>query len=322
MSRIDVTLYNKEGAEPVGINPATVASQVEIASETGTDSTVEAEIIALRRQVAALVSGGASFKGTVTQSNPLPTVAYKAGWQYVVQEAGTYAGQTAEVGEMFLAVRDYASGSASNKDWTLLQVNLVGSVSGPASSVVNHVAVFDSTTGKTIADSGFTIGKSVPADAEFTDTKYKAATAQADGLMTAAQFSKLGGIESGADKTDADNVTAAGAVMKSGSSDDLKQGSTNLYMTSAERSKLAGVTAGAQPNQNAFSHVKFGDTTISADSATDTLELVAGEGVTIELDEGTDKVTFNETYIDSCMVTSLSKVPANLRNGGLIILKQ
>lgn len=322
MSRINVTLYNKEGTEPVGINPATVASQVEIASETGTDSTVEAEIIELRRQVAALVSGGASFKGTVTQSKPLPTVAYKAGWQYVVAEPGTYAGQEAEEGEMFLAVRDYASGSASNKDWTLLQVNISGVVKGPASSVVNNVAVFDGTTGKVLKDSGFSIAKSVPADAEFTDTRYSAATSQADGLMTAAQFSKLGGIESGADKTDADNVAAAGAVMKSGSSDDLKQGSTNLYMTSAERAKLDGISAGAQPNQNAFSNVKFGGTTISADTTTDTLELAAGEGVTIELDEGADKVTFSETYIDSCMVTSLSKVPANLRNGGLIILKQ
>lgn len=322
MSRINVTLYNKEGVEPVGINPATVASQVEIASETGTDSTVEAEIIELRRQVAALVSGGASFKGTVTQSNPLPTVAYKAGWQYVVAEPGTYAGQEAEEGEMFLAVRDYASGSASNKDWTLLQVNISGVVKGPASSVVNNVAVFDGTTGKVLKDSGFSIAKSVPADAEFTDTRYSAATSQADGLMTAAQFSKLGGIESGADKTDANNVTAAGAVMKSGSSDDLKQGSTNLYMTSAERSKLAGVSAGAQPNQNAFSNVKFGGTTISADTATDTLELAAGEGVTITLDAASDKVTFSETYIDSCMVTSLSNVPANLRDGGLIILKK
>lgn len=201
-------------------------------------------------------------------------------------------------------------------------MNLVGSVSGPASSVVNHVAVFDSTTGKTIADSGFTIGKSVPVDAEFTDTKYKAATAQADGLLTVALFTKLQGIEANADVTDAINVAAAGAVMKTGSSDDLKQGTTNLYMTSAERTKLEGVATGAQPNQNAFSHVKLGGTTLSADTATDTLELASGEGVTITLDEATDKVTFSETYIDSCMVTSLDSVPENLRNGGLIILKQ
>lgn len=322
MSRIDVILHNKEGNAQIGLNPATVATQVEITAEDGSASNVEAEIIALREHVANLLQGGASFKGTLTASTPLPTVGYKAGWQYVVQEAGTYAGQQAEVGEMFIALRDYASGSASDKDWTLLQVNIVGAVTGPASSVTLHVAVFDGTSGKIIKDSGFTIQKSVPADAQFTDTTYSAATASSDGLLTAALFTKLQNIEANADVTDAANVAAAGAVMKSGSSDDLKQGTTNLYMTAAERAKLEGITAGAQPNQNAFSNVKLGGTTLSADTATDTLELAAGEGVTITLDEATDKVTFSETYIDSCMVTSLSAVPANLRDGGLIILKK
>lgn len=322
MSRIDVILHNKEGNAQIGLNPATVATQVEINAEDGSASNVEAEIIALREHVANLLQGGASFKGTLTASTPLPTVGYKAGWQYVVQEAGTYAGQQAEVGEMFIALRDYASGSASDKDWTLLQVNIVGAVTGPASSVTTHVAVFDGTSGKIIKDSGFTIQKSVPADAQFTDTTYSAATAASDGLLTAALFTKLQNIEANADVTDAANVAAAGAVMKSGSSDDLKQGTTNLYMTAAERIKLDGITAGAQPNQNAFSNVKLGGTTLSADIATDTLELAAGEGVTITLDEATDKVTFSETYIDSCMVTSLSAVPENLRDGGLIILKK
>lgn len=32
-------------------------------------------------------------------------------------------------------------------------------------------------------------------------------------------------------------------------------------------------------------------------------------------------VTLDENYIDSCIVSSLDDVPANLRNGGLIILK-
>ena len=43
---------------------------------------------------------------------------------------------------------------------------------GPTSSADAHVAVFDGTTGKLIKDSGFTIAKSVPADAVFTDTVY------------------------------------------------------------------------------------------------------------------------------------------------------
>ena len=323
MSRISVTLFNQEGEQQTGLNPATVASQVEIYAEDGTLSNVETEIEHLRDVVAALENGGASFKGTLTSTNGLPTVGYKAGWQYVVAEAGTYAGKEAEVGEMFIAIRDYASGSANaQKDWTLLQVNIVGAVTGPASSVTNRVAIFDGTTGKTIKDSGFTIGASVPADAKFTDTTYAAATAQKDGLMTAALFTKLGGIEAGADKTDADNVEAAGAFMKAKhTSDNITAGTTNLFMTSAERTKLGGIASGAEVNQNAFTNVVVGSTTISADSKTDTLTLVAGEGITLTPDATNDKVTIAETYIDSCVVSSLDNVPANLRNGGLIILR-
>jgi len=45
-----------------------------------------------------------------------------------------------------------------------------GDVNGPSSSTSDHVATFDGSTGKTIKDSGYTIGSSVPANAVFTDT--------------------------------------------------------------------------------------------------------------------------------------------------------
>ncbi|MBQ9105605.1 MAG: hypothetical protein IJY48_05685 [Mailhella sp.] len=322
MSSVTTSLYIKEGEARTEIAPSTTAAVVAMPAESGADSTVEAEIIALRAKVASVLNSGASFKGSLTASNGLPTVGYKAGWQYVVQEAGTYAGQSAEVGEMFVAIRDYASGSASNKDWTFLQVNLVGAVTGPGSAVANRVAAFDGTSGKILKDSGFTIGKSVPADAEFTDTTYAAATAQADGLMTAAQFTKLAGGEAGADKTSAASVEAAGAFMTAKhSADSITQGSTNLFLTSAERSKLSGIAAGAEVNQNAFAKVVVGSTTITADSKADTLTLAAGTGITLTPDSGGDKVTIAETYVDTCVVSSLDDVPANLRNGGLIIVR-
>ena len=43
-----------------------------------------------------------------------------------------------------------------------------------------------------------TVNSDVPADAKFTDTTYSLATASADGLMSSSDFSKLSGIESGA----------------------------------------------------------------------------------------------------------------------------
>lgn len=320
---LNTRIYGKNGETQVQLNPETVAAQVIINDAAGVGSNVEAEIEKLRTDVAALINGGVVFKGALTTTSGLPTVSYKAGWQYIVQDAGTYAGKVCEAGDFVVCVKNYASGSASNSDWAVLQVNIVGAVTGPANSVANHVAAFDGTSGKIIKDSGYTIGKSVPADAEFTDTTYAPATSAADGLMTAAQFTKLGGIEAGADKTDRDNVAAAGAFIKAtDTADSITEGNTKKLMTASERTKLAGITAGAEVNQNAISKVTVGSTTITATGKTDTLKLEAGTGISLAAATADKKVTISEAYVDSCIVSNLDDVPANLRDGGLIILKQ
>lgn len=67
---------------------------------------------------------------------------------------------------------------------------------------------------------------------------------------------------------------------------------TTPHITGAERTKLAGITAGAQPNQNAFSNIAVsGQNTVTAESATDTVTFVAGNGITITTDATNDKVT-------------------------------
>lgn len=320
---LNTKLYGKNGETQTQLNPETVAAQVIINDAAGVGSNVEAEIEKLRTDVAALINGGVVFKGALTTTSGLPTVSYKAGWQYIVQDAGTYAGKVCEAGDFVVCVKNYASGSASNSDWAVLQVNIVGAVTGPANSVANHVAAFDGTSGKIIKDSGYTIGKSVPADAEFTDTTYAPATSAADGLMTAAQFTKLGGIEAGADKTDRDNVAAAGAFIKAtDTADGISDGTSKVMMTATERTKLNGITAGAEVNQNAISKVTVGSTTITATGKTDTLKLEAGTGISLAAATADKKVTISEAYVDSCIVSNLDDVPANLRDGGLIILKQ
>lgn len=319
-SLVKTQLYSHEGNANTPLAPNTLADAVAMNDVNGGASTVEAEIIALRQAVEAAAGKGQHFRGVVNSTSGLPTVNYKAGWLYSVQEAGTYAGNTCEVGDLIICIKDYASGSAANSDWAVLQANLDGAVTGPASSVAAHVVVFDGTSGKRIKDSGFTIAASVPANAKFTDTTYNAATDAADGLLTAALHKKLVGIETGADKTDADNVKAAGAFMTaSNTADDIADGTKKVVMTTAERTKLSGIAAGAEVNQNAFAKVKVGTTTLTATAKQDTLEIEAGEGVTITASG--KKVTIKETYVDSCVVSSLDNVPANLRNGGLVILK-
>nr|DAH22661.1 MAG TPA: hypothetical protein [Caudoviricetes sp.] len=319
-SLVKTQMYSHEGNANTPLAPYTVAEAVKVNDVDGNASTVEAEIVALRKSVEAAVSKGQHFQGVVNSTATLPPYNYKAGWLYSVQEAGTYAGNVCEVGDLIICVKDYASGSASNADWAVLQANLDGAVTGPSQSVAAHVVVFDGTSGKRIKDSGFTIGCSVPANAKFTDTTYNPATDDADGLLTAALHKKLVGIEAGADKTDATNVKAAGAFMTAtNTADDIADGTKKVVMTAAERTKLTGIATGAEVNQNAFAKVKVGTTTITATAKQDTLEIVAGEGVTITASG--KKVTVKETYVDSCVVSSLDNVPANLRNGGLVILK-
>ncbi|WP_373845286.1 hypothetical protein [Clostridium sp.] len=62
-------------------------------------------------------------------------------------------------------------------------------------------------------------------------------------------------------------------------------------MSAADKTKLNGIATGAQVNQNAFSNIRVGSTTVAADSPTDTIELVAGTNVILTPDATNDKIT-------------------------------
>lgn len=53
----------------------------------------------------------------------------------------------------------------------------------------------------------------------------------------------------------------------------------------------------AEENQNAFSNVKIGDSTLVADTKTDTLNIAEGEGIDITADVATDKITINNAGV-------------------------
>lgn len=65
--------------------------------------------------------------------------------------------------------------------------------------------------------------------------------------------------------------------------------STNDY-TTTEKNKLSGIASGAEVNQNAFSNIAVGSTTISADSKTDTLTLTAGNNITLTPNATSDSI--------------------------------
>ena len=71
--------------------------------------------------------------------------------------------------------------------------------------------------------------------------------------------------------------------------------SADGFMTTTQVTKLNGIATGAEVNQNAFSNVTVGSSTIQADGKTDTLTLAAGNAITLTADTTNDKVTIAVT---------------------------
>lgn len=166
-------------------SPALTGTPTAPTAAAGTDSTqiattafVNTAITNKMAEADAMLYKGVISGGSSGDYGALTPAADK-GWTYKVDTAGKILGVAVEVGDMLICNKDStAAATASNyttikANWDFIQGNLDGVVLGPASSTDAHVAVFDGTTGKKIKDSGFTIGKSVPSNAVFTDTDTK-----------------------------------------------------------------------------------------------------------------------------------------------------
>lgn len=112
---------------------------------------------ATKQYVDRLVAGINDFTvGVVDADTPLPTEDYQVGQTFRVAEAGTYAGQHCEVGDLIIVISDYAD-SAKDSDFLVVQANVDGAVTGPNASTDANIVVFDGITGKKIKDSSVTI---------------------------------------------------------------------------------------------------------------------------------------------------------------------
>lgn len=92
--------------------------------------------------------------------------------------------------------------------------------------------------------------------------------------------------------------------------------SANGLLSSTDKKKLDGIASGAEVNQNAFSNIKIGNTTIVADGKTDTVELTAGNNITITPDATNDKITIaatdtNTTYTFKGGTNQFTVTPSN-----------
>ena len=154
VTELNTPLYQRVGENLYQLNIQTTAKQVKMKNAEQGDSDVQQEIEALREAVRNVLAANDAmvFKGVVNQDSDIAAADYQAGWTYKVGAAGTYKGQKCEVGDLIVCVKDHAD-SAADSDWTVVQTNIDGAVTGPESAVSENLASFDGTTGRIIRDS-------------------------------------------------------------------------------------------------------------------------------------------------------------------------
>ena len=90
----------------------------------GTNTTQIATTAFVKSAVEAAQVGAAMFQGTVNANTDISNLStYKKGYYWVVATAGTYVGETCEVGDMIFAVNDRGSAYAAS-DFSVVQNNL------------------------------------------------------------------------------------------------------------------------------------------------------------------------------------------------------
>lgn len=104
--------------------------------------------------------------------------------------------------------------------------------------------------------------------------------------------------------TGAKRIQHNGALIASASNKNLLYGTLD-FVYDGSYWQLVGnyIDTDTAQNQNAFSYVKVGNTTINADTTTDTFELVAGDNIVLTPDANNDKVTIAVDDIEIPLAT-------------------
>lgn len=144
-----------------------------------TENEINDKLKAINDKIGALLGANDAliFKGTIDGKNPLPTANYEVGHTYRVNEAGTYAGQKCEQGDLIICIADALS--TSTPHWTVAQTNIDGAVIGPANATGDNIVLFNGATGKSIKDSGKKLSDFSPSKHDHFIT----ATAKNDGVV-------------------------------------------------------------------------------------------------------------------------------------------
>lgn len=254
--------------------------------------TVNGDEVAAKSYVDGLINGLiSSAPGVVDSKNPLPATGYKAGQTYRVAEAGTYAGNKCEVGDLIIVTKSYADG-ASDADFMVVQANIDGAVTSTAeTSTVGEIVVFNSASGKIIGKSDINISS-------LKDVISKAHTHKNDEILdsfTKNQTQILADAATAAQgKVDALAKVVEGKADKGTTLEDY--GITDAYTTAAIDSKIETLT------QNL--NTKVDSTTVDekVKTATETITAAYTKALSDKvgaIPEGTDIKTYVDDAIGS-----------------------
>lgn len=259
-----------EIADLIGGAPTTLDTLNEIAIAMGENADV---VEALETAVGNKANASDLTAHTSNKSNPHGVTLSQLGVTATAAELNVMDGVTATTAEL-----NYVDGVTSN-----IQTQLNAKV--PTSRTVN---------GKALSGNITLSASDVGADAS---------GAASSALSSANSYTDAEIAEWVGDKTVASQISTAVSTKANTSDLTSHTGNTTAHITSTERTNWNAAKthadsthapSNAQPNQNAFSNVKVGSTTVAADTTTDTLEL-AGSNVTITPDTTNDKVTIGIT---------------------------
>lgn len=149
--------------------PANIAAvftdRIDTSTALGTSNVKVPSQNAVKAYADALIGANDAmvFKGVIDASASPNYPASNRGDTYKISVAGKIGGASGpnvEVGDVIISITDgtvAGTQAAVGANWTIVQNNIDGAVTGPASSVAADFATFSGTTGKVIQDSGVSL---------------------------------------------------------------------------------------------------------------------------------------------------------------------
>lgn len=253
------------------------------------------------------------FKGTLGTDGTveaLPTT-YSTGWTYRVIEAGTYAGQECEIGDLVIALTSRSGTGNQDADWTVAQTNIDGAITDIKSTASVTVTGTGSSRTIELPASGVTAGA------------YRNVTVNDKGIVTGGNNNTATIAEGGTNNTtfDADTVIVFDGTKLSSSTISTEKLGYLSDVTSNIQAQLNGKAASNHTHNYAASATPGGAAnsvanklTIQANgaefktfdgSAATLVNIKAGQNITITPSAETNAIEIKSSFTDTKVTNTL-----------------